>query len=181
MNPTSAGPRSAPSSSSPAPGWVRAYFGVVEWLAIAAIAAMTMVAGLQVFFRYVLADSLAWSEELMRYLMIWTAYLCAGMAYTRGEMLGMRFIVDALPQPVRAAVDWVGRILVVALLVVIAWYGWQFALRTRSEQATALPLSMLWVHASVPVGASLLAAHVLLTGYFRGLGLVRGESSHARS
>jgi len=162
----------------PPPHWAAAYFATVEWLAIAAVGAVTLVAGLQVFYRYVLSDSLAWSEELMRYLMIWTAYLCAGLAYSRGEMLGMRFLVDACPPPVRAVIDGIGRALVVALLVTITGYGWQFSVRTSAEVATALPLSMFWIHLAVPVGAALLAVHVLFTGFFRAEAASRGPASH---
>lgn len=146
---------------------VSVYYAGIEMLAIAAIVVMTGVAGLQVFYRYVLSDSLFWSEELMRYLMVWTAYLCAGMAYSRGEMLGMRFLVDACPPRVRAVVDGISRLIVVALLCSVAWYGLQFTLRTRAEEAVALEISLLWIHASVPIGAALLAVHVLFTGHFR--------------
>lgn len=145
----------------------RAYLVVLEWLAIGAIALMTLVAGLQVFYRYVLGDSLFWSEELMRYLMIWTAYLCAGLAYTREEMLGMRFAVDACPQRLRVLIDWVGRLLVVAMLCTVAWYGYQFAAQTTAEEAVALEVSMAWMHAAVPIGAALMALHVLFTGFFK--------------
>ena len=69
---------------------------------------MTLVAGLHVFYRYVLADSLFWSEELMRDPMVWTAYLCAGLAYSRGEMLGMRMVVDACLLLLRTAIFTLG-------------------------------------------------------------------------
>ena len=156
-------------AAGPTRGFAARYITTLETLAIAAIAAMTLVAGLQVFYRYVLADSLFWSEELMRYLMVWTAYLCAGLAYSRGEMLGMRMVVDACPPPLRTAIDWVGRGLVTVLLLVIVWSGVEFALRTRHEEATALRVSMLWIHASVPIGAALLAVHVIFSGFFRGV------------
>lgn len=144
-----------------------AYFAFVEGLAIFTIAALTVVAGLQVFYRYVLADSLFWSEELMRYLMVWTAFLCAGLAYSRGDMLGMRFAVDACPPRVQRIVDGLGRIAAVTMLAVVTWYGAQFAWRTAQEEAVALEIPMLWIHAAVPVGSALLALHVLFTGFFR--------------
>jgi TRAP-type C4-dicarboxylate transport system permease small subunit len=145
----------------------RTYFTLLEGLAIIAITVMTLVAGLQVFYRYVLADSLFWSEELMRYLMVWTAFLCAGLAYSRGEMLGMRFAVDACPPALRRLIDGLGRAAAVVMLGVVAWYGGQFAWRTAEEEAVALQVSMLWIHAAVPLGAALLALHVLFTGFFR--------------
>lgn len=143
------------------------YVRLVEWLAMAGMVALVVVAGLQVWFRYVVGASLFWSEELLRYLMIWCAMLVGGISYSRGEMLGMRLAVDALPGSLRRAVDLLGRVAVLALLLVIAWYGLEFALRTTRNLATAMRVSMFWIHLSVPVGSLLIALHVLadiLTG-----------------
>ena len=74
------------------------YTRAVETAAIVAMVMLVTVAAYQVFCRYVLNASLFWSEELMRYLMIWTAFLTAGIVYTRGGFLGMRALVDAAPQ-----------------------------------------------------------------------------------
>lgn len=37
--------------------------------------AMSLIMGIQVFFRYVLQTSLSWTEELTRYLFIWSGFL----------------------------------------------------------------------------------------------------------
>ena len=51
---------------------------------------------MQVFSRYVLESSLFWSEEFMRYLMLWIVAVGAGISYTRGQFLGIwRFMADA--------------------------------------------------------------------------------------
>ncbi len=145
---------------------VALYVAGIEHLAVAIMAALVVVAILQVFFRYVLNDSLSWSEELMRYLMIWEAYLVAGVAYSRGEMLGMRFVVDACPPPVRRALEMIGRVLIAVFLIFTAWYGTRFVLLTSGDEAIGLSISLGWVHASVPVGAALLTFHVLFAGLF---------------
>ncbi|WP_337997707.1 TRAP transporter small permease [Oleispirillum naphthae] len=43
-------------------------------------AAMTTIILMQVFFRYVLENSLSWSEELARYMFIWLTFLGASIA-----------------------------------------------------------------------------------------------------
>lgn len=50
-------------------------------LAAALLAAMVVMVIAQVFFRYVLNDSLGWTEELAKYLMVWVACLVAPWAY----------------------------------------------------------------------------------------------------
>ena len=46
-----------------------------EVLLVAALAAMAVIMGVQVFCRYVLGASLSWSEELTRYIFIWAGFL----------------------------------------------------------------------------------------------------------
>ena len=53
--------------------WIDEY--LEEVLLVAALAAMAVIMGVQVFCRYVLGASLSWSEELTRYIFIWAGFL----------------------------------------------------------------------------------------------------------
>lgn len=144
----------------------RAYVAAVETFCFAGIAAILIVGVLQVFARYVLGSSLFWSEEFMRYLMLWIVAVGAGISYTRGQFLGMRMVVEKLPQGTRRAADVLSAICILIFLGVIVWYGITFSWGTRRQTAVALGLSMFWVHISIVVGAMLLAVHVALNELF---------------
>lgn len=150
----------------------RAYIAAVETFCFAGIGAILIVGVLQVFARYVLHSSLFWSEEFMRYLMLWIVAVGAGISYTRGQFLGMRMVVDKLPQSLRRAADVVSAVLILIFLAVIVWYGIKFSWGTRLQSAVALNISMFWVHISIVVGALLLAIHVALNEL---LGVARAE------
>ena len=139
----------------------RGYVAMAEGLLAGGMALVVVLAALQVIFRYGLGASLSWSEEALRYLMIWIASLGVGLAYARGEMIGMGLLVGALPPRLASWIGIAGRLAVLALLAFVAFYGWQFAWKTRAATATALPISMFWVHLSVPVGAAITGLHVL--------------------
>ena len=83
----------------------RAYVAGIEAFCFAGVAVILAVGILQVFYRYGLGSSLYWSEELMRYLMLWVVALGAGVSYTRGQFLGMRMLVEKLPPPLHRAAD----------------------------------------------------------------------------
>ncbi len=144
----------------------RAYVAAVETFCFAGIAAILFVGVLQVFARYVLDSSLFWSEEFMRYLMLWIVAVGAGISYSRGQFLGMRMAVEKLPQGMRRKADVVAAICILIFLGVIVWYGIAFSWGTRRQTAIALGLSMFWIHISVVVGALLLAVHVALNELF---------------
>lgn len=139
---------------------VRAYVKILETLLITGMVAIVVIAALQVFFRYVIGASLSWSEEALRYTMIWISSLGVGLAYSRGEMIGMSLLVDTLPRPLGLVVQVAGRLLILAAMICLMSYGWQFAERTGQGIAVALPISMFWLHISIAVSAGLIALHV---------------------
>ena len=56
------------------------------------------------------------------------------------------------------------------LFVLLAWYGVDYALRTRFQISAALGVSMMYVYVGMPIGCALLAVHLLLIArrYVRG-------------
>lgn len=145
--------------------FARGYVRVIETLGIVAIASVAILAVVQVYFRYVVGASLFWSEEVMRYITIWMAFLMAGLAYTRGEMMGFTLVRDLLPGPVRYVVRLIVRLIIVVVLLTIAWYGFDFAWRTRTDLAVAIQVPMFWFHGAVPVGCVLMAIHVAVSQF----------------
>jgi TRAP-type C4-dicarboxylate transport system permease small subunit len=145
---------------------VRCYTRAVETIASIGMVVLLGVSANQVFTRYVLNSSSFWSEEFMRYLMIWCAFFSAGLSYTRGRFLGMRMLIDATPPAAKTIADFIGVLAIVSFLLVVSWYGFEFALGTADTRAVALQFSMFWVHVSVPVGCILLALHVTASFFF---------------
>lgn len=144
----------------------RVYKAAVEAFCFAGIGAILIIGSMQVIGRYAFNSSLFWSEEAMRYLMIWIVMIGAGLSYSRGQFLGMRLAVERLPAPLRRITDLIAAALTLIFLAVVLWYGSKFAWMTRHQTATALGVSMFWVHVSVVVGAALLALHVTLNEIF---------------
>jgi len=142
------------------------YVNVIESICLTGITLVTLLGGLQVWFRYVAGDSLVWSEELMRVTMIWIVMLGAGLAYSRGQFLGMRVLVEHLPPPIRRTCDFISLIGMLTFLGFIAWYGWKFAIKTQLQLSPTLGFSLFWVNISLVVGSTLLAVHITLGAIF---------------
>lgn len=136
-------------------------------LAVAAafLAAMTLIVLTQVVFRYGLNDSLAWSEELAKTMMVWLTFLVAPAAYRRGLNVAIDIFAEAFPARARQALN-------IALNLVVAWilgvfFVESFAFVARGTAATAatLPVKMAWFYSILPVSFAamlLVAAEIIL-------------------
>lgn len=143
------------------------YVTLIETICLLGISLVAVLGGLQVWFRYVAGNSLVWSEELMRLTMIWMVMLGAGLAYSRRQFLGMRFLVDSLPLALRRLCDVISAGAMLAFLGTIIWYGWKFAMKTQLQLSPTLGFSLFWVNISIVIGAGLLAVHIVLVEIFR--------------
>src|SRR2546429_4591920 len=106
-------------------------------LACAMLSAMVLVLAVQVFFRYFLAASLIWAEEVCRYLLVWMTFLFAGAAFQRGEMIGFEFLVRRLSPRAKAALLVPAYLVCIAFLGVLAWHGWVFAEQNSTQAIPA--------------------------------------------
>lgn len=145
------------------------------------LAATVIIMGVEVFFRYVLNDSIIWAEEMSRYLLIWMTFLFLGIAYQRGELITLSMVLRRVPKAVHVIFTLVAYGASLATLGIIVWFGFAFAEVNSIQTLPAFDfiwasiagpdeeanISAWWVYASVPVGAGLLALHMLIGGVVR--------------
>lgn len=144
------------------PKWEQAFMAANRWVLILLLAAMSVLVIANVISRYVFLHSFTWVEEASRYLMIWAAFLGAGLALR----VGGHIAVDTLPSalPARGA-RWLRGLIVAivaASLVVLTWLGLQYAEFGWEQETPVLGWSFGMVYLAVPIGAALMLVHLLL-------------------
>jgi TRAP-type C4-dicarboxylate transport system permease small subunit len=93
---------------------------------VASMGAMVIIVALQVFFRYVLNDSLGFADELSRLFFVWSMFLAMPHGIKYGIHVGIDLVVNLLPAPVKGvlarlvALASAGLLLVVFAVAVIA-------------------------------------------------------------
>ena len=152
---------------------VRATDRTVEILIVVLFAAIVVVGGLQVLFRYGFNASLSWSEELQRYGLIWMVFLAMVVGYRRGAHIGMGLFLEKLPAFVQRPMGWLIDFLwlVLGLALVVFTVGYKSAagisfLKSVSRQSSAgMGVRMDIIYACIVVGGvylTLAALHNLL-------------------
>ncbi len=149
-------------------------------LCTAFLAIMSFVIVLQVFFRYVLNNSLSWSEELARYLFIWLVEI--GIPY--GIKMDKHICVDAvysfLPKKIKKGYAIVGYVLTLLFALAVVYYGIQVVgMQAASGQVSpAMHVPMTIVYAAPVVGFSLSAIRLIQRIYLTAkYGVAEGPGS----
>jgi TRAP-type C4-dicarboxylate transport system permease small subunit len=133
----------------------------VEAVVAAIYVAFTVVVVAQVFFRYALNDSLVWSEEFVRYAMMWSVLLGAGAVAARREHVNVDYLREKLGPVGRRRLDLLNVGLVLVFCGLMVWYGVAFALRAWYAVSPAGGYSMMVVYAAMPIGGALIAVFTL--------------------
>lgn len=123
---------------------------------------MTILVFANVVMRYLAGISLPWVEELTRYMMIWVAYLGAGLALRTGAHVAVEVVQDALPVNITRIVRTGIAIAILCFLLSVAWYGFSYSQFTMRQSSPVLNLPLGLVYLGVPIGCLFCAVHLLL-------------------
>jgi TRAP-type C4-dicarboxylate transport system permease small subunit len=126
-----------------------------------AMAVMVVVATMQVAARYVFDHPLAWSEEAVRYLMIWTAFLAAAWSVRDQEHIVVEVVLPFLPPRLQRVVLVLRHLLVAFFCVVLLPSAVRLTIEMHAQLGVAIEIPLSLVFASLPVGLVLMAAYAL--------------------
>lgn len=108
----------------------------------------------QIVTRFVLEQPAEWSEILIRLSLIWMVFLGIPVAFRQGAMVSVDVLYRTVPRPMKRVLDWVVALAALALVLVILWWGWDYAVRGRVQSMAGLEsISMFWGYLALPVGA----------------------------
>jgi TRAP-type C4-dicarboxylate transport system permease small subunit len=128
----------------------------VSWVCIALLAGIFVTMVLQVVCRYVLGSPLVWSEELARYLYIWTCYLGAPIALRRGNHIAITLFVDRLPAKLARGIAVFWHVVAFLFLVELAIQGAILTARSHALIAITIPIPWSLIYLAVPISAVLM-------------------------
>ncbi len=145
-----------------------------EALLAAIVASYAVIICLQVFYRYVLNDSLVWSEELVRYGLLWGVMIGAGVSADRGAHVALAPLEGRLAPRAERVVAWAAGLCILAFCAIVAIMGVEYIQRLWFMSSPAMQLPMRYVFLALPVGA-VLTAFFVLVHLIAGTGLKRND------
>lgn len=126
---------------------------MIGWLMAALMAVMTVLISWQVFARYVMGDSLTFSEEVARFSTVWLTMLGAAYAYRQGSLIAVDLLVGLSGPRMAIALRITAALATAVFALVLLRYGLAITERVMSQTAPSTRVSMGWLYAAMPAGA----------------------------
>lgn len=108
----------------------------------------------QVVWRYLIGDPLTWSEEVIRYSLIWSVFLGAGIAVRRGLLAAVELVSQLAPPLLQKTLARLCLAISGLFWAVLLGYGIVILESVRGMSSGALEMPMPLVYLAIPVGAA---------------------------
>jgi TRAP-type transport system small permease protein len=105
--------------------------------------------------------SVPWTEEVSRYLMIWTVFLGGAVAARHGKLIGVEFMVQALPAHLGRFVKHLALALSMVFYVLLCIVGWQWVEFGASTNSPVLELPMYVINPAMVVGGVVMGLNTI--------------------
>lgn len=138
----------------------RALNAAVEKLLMAIGAAICVILFAQVVFRYA-GDSLGWSEEVSRHLLVAITFLGGTVAYKRASFIGLQGIGHRLGPAFQRSVVLALQLLTLTCFALIAWFGAAYTVKAAEHTSASLQIPMSIPYSVIPISAVVFIVHVL--------------------
>ena len=112
--------------------------------------------------RYLFGISIAVSDEVSTFLMIWVTYLGAGLALREGRHAAIDLFQDMLPEKARHVFRALLGIIILVFFATLGYYGFRFAIFGWSQETAATQIPKGIPYLAIPAGAALLIIHLII-------------------
>lgn len=153
--------------------WLNQYFE--EAVLITLLMIMTLIMGVQICARYLFNFSLSWTEEITRYLFVWSGFLSIGFAVQKSIAIRLEQLTDKLKGKAKSAIfilDYLIEFVFFAYMIPAAYR--YFVTAIQSGQVSPACSMPMWILQAAPVVGFVLVEFRLLQKIYLEIKKVRG-------
>jgi TRAP-type C4-dicarboxylate transport system permease small subunit len=137
----------------------------LDWLlVVAGFWALATIVFAQVVARYVLGNSIGWSEEVARALLVAITFLGCAIAMRRNTHIAIEVVFTYLPPRVARAFVTAIDLLKIGLAGALCYMGYVLTISTR-QKLTSLDVSKAWLYGPVTAFLGLMTVYAALVAW----------------
>jgi len=127
-----------------------------DWVTLVFFWALGIVVFLQFFTRYALNDSLAWTEEIARYLLTCVAFLGGGMAVRKFSHIHVEFLYIYYPRGLAHFLSTLVDIIRVVFFGYATWLCWKVTLIMQTQPMVVVDWPMSIIYGTCTLGIAVM-------------------------
>ena len=131
-----------------------------EVMCVVFLSAMVLLTGAQIFCR-VFLNALTWSEELTRYLLIWSTFIGSSVVYKQSGHISVTLLAEHLPEKLQKLLMLFVHLVCGTVCVLSVYYGFRYMHLQGNQLSAALRLPMRLMYMSIPVGFLFTLVHIV--------------------
>ena len=139
---------------------------IISYLVLVLLSLMVIIVFANVVSRYYLHFSLAWSEEVARFMLVWLVFLGSFLAYVNDEHLGLDILVKKFPPLLRKSVAIGVNLLVIFALYAVMEGGYLMMIANFDWLSSAAEIPQGYVYLIIPVSCGLMILQTILKSYY---------------
>ena len=136
-----------------------------DWLSLVFFWLMTALVCLQFITRYILNDSVSWTEELAVYCLIVVVFVGSAACVRRSRHIQVNFLYRYLPKPLGKLCSTLVDLLQIGFFCYVAWLFARYALAVNNEPMTTIQWNKSHVYWLAFAGMLLMALRSIQTTY----------------
>lgn len=145
--------------------WIDAVNESVLTILSSILGALACLGIAQVVARYIFKSPIAWSEEVIRFALIWCVFLGAGVVARKGMLIAVEVIYVALPPAAARLVAHFSLGICIIFWSVLVYFGWTVSGMVGSLMSGSLELPMRYVYLAIPVGAFFALVNTIIVAF----------------
>lgn len=138
-----------------------------EGLSAMLMLSSTLILFVNVLLRYIFHSSTTWAEEVIRYSIIWVAFVGGSLCARQGEHIGIELFTTLLPPKANKALRVLANLIAAVFVAIFAVYAFGLTMQIvqLNQRSPAVYMPMWIVYSSMPLGGFLMAVRFLELAY----------------
>ncbi|MFZ5688817.1 MAG: TRAP transporter small permease [Bacillota bacterium] len=138
---------------------------ILEFVVMILFIIMVILVFAQVYTRFLTNNSLTWSEELSRFIMIWMVFLASSLTYKKRAHITVENIVNLLSPPAKSVARKIAHVLMLIFVIIIFWGAYMILPTVSMQKSPANNIVMAYVYAVIPLSMLLIVPEII-KGFF---------------
>lgn len=146
-----------------------------KWLLVLLMVALIVVCFLQVWFRLVMKEPLAWTEELARYAFVWLTFIGGAAVVGNWGHFQVDFLLTFCPPWLVKVLRYFSYACILVFAYIMAVNGWELLEKVYRQKSAAMLIPMSYPYAALPLSGVMMVLH-LIELVLKDFGLAGGKA-----